>query len=486
MSRENFSVEKAISIFKENSDTERIDLLFGAGVPGGDAGEQDDAPIGSLYLQVNGSGSTIFQKKSSANSAADWEENGSSSLQIGTFRPERVVTATDETLSAGARDLTASPFTDDEAPLLTAADFVVGNYVIGGSSSSPVLYEVTDVTAPNITLAVAANQFAQDDTFVVRSYLPDSPGDQEAQSILNYNGSIMIKIADFNFAIATGINLSGSYAAASGDVAAGDTVEEAISKIDGNNDAQDTLLGAAQGDTDLGVFPGATITTGNSVKGALSEIEAAYEETDTNVDDLITLSGMPENSQDLGSFPGAVISDGQDVKGALSELEAKDEAQDVIVTEIDGNVDDLIALSGMPENSTDLGSFNGDLLADGLNNKSALQRIEDLLEEMKSREATGVTAEASVDEVPVATYKACKWLVQASEDANPANVKAFEIYAVNDGTSADDTTYAKLRMGANFDLSLSVDVSGGNMRLRASSSSAGVTVRARRIGVMDI
>ena len=139
----------------------------------------------------------------------------------------------------------------------------------------------------------------------------------------------------------------------------------------------------------------------------------------------------------------------------------------------------------MPENSTDLGSFNGDLLADGLNNKQAFQRLEDLLEELKMRIAAAVTAEVSLDEVPVANFHACKWLVEAHEDATPANRKAWEVYALNDGTSVDETVYSKLKLGANFSADVGVDISGGQMRLRVSSASAGVTFKARRIGVVS-
>jgi len=50
------------------------------------------------------------------------------------------------------------------------------------------------------------------------------------------------------------------------------------------------------------------------------------------------------------------------------------------VSEIDQNVDDLITLSGVAENSTDLGTFTGDVLTDNITVKAALQEIETALE----------------------------------------------------------------------------------------------------------
>jgi len=271
-----------------------------------------------------------------------------------------------------------------------------------------------------------------------------------------------------------------------GDVTSADTVQTALEKIDGNNDAQDTLLGTSQGDTDLGTFPGSTISDANTVKGALTEIESAHEEVDANVNDLITLSGMPENSTDLGTFPGSVISDNNTVKGALTELEAKDEAQDLIIAEIDQNVDDLITLTGQPENSTNLGAFTGygSIFFTATETiKSAFQKVVDFIGGLRNVESTGITTQTAVDAVPVATVGACKWIIYAFEEATPTNVRMLEVNALNNGTSSKENVVNKLKIGS-FNLQVDTDVSGGNMRLLITSSTAGVTVRVRRVEVI--
>lgn len=482
MSRAFFGIEKGLDFFAENAQDPSFRILFGSAAPGGDTGDQDAAGIGSIYVRVNGASSTIYQKKANAGSVSDWEENGSSTASVGAWRPEKIRAVTNDTVTAGvARDLVASPFADDEGTTLAAADFAIGEFIIADADGTPVLLEVTAISAPSVTFSTpgSAAALASNDTFVAINYLPDSPADQEGQAIVNYNGSVMIKIGDIDWNFADGISLAAGYAASSGDISASDTVQSAIQKLDGNNDAQDTLLGTSQGATDLGTFTGVTIPDSSSVKAALQALETAYEETDQNVDDLITLSGVAENATDLGTFTGDIISDNTTVKSALQEVETE-------LVDTRDNVDDLISLSGVAENSSDFGTFTGTLLADSQTAKQLYQRLEDLLEELKVLEVTGITTAASVDEVPVATVSACKWLVEAFEEATPANKQAIEVYALNNGTLVDDTQYAKLKTGANFNLSLSVDISGGNMRLRAASSTAGVTVRARRLQVTNI
>lgn len=157
------------------------------------------------------------------------------------------------------------------------------------------------------------------------------------------------------------------------------------------------------------------------------------------------------------------------------------------IEKLDGNQQDLQTLSGVAQGSVDLGAFSApvNLLFSATSTIKALfQRIGELLMQLRGVEATGITAAATVDSVPHATVKAVKWLVEAFEEATPANRKALEVYALTNGTDVDDTVFAKLDVGSNFNLVISVDISGADMRLRAQSSTAGVTVRARRIEVV--
>ena len=423
MSRNFYGIEKGLDIYAENGALQAR-IMTGTAIPDGTSNGQDTAPIGSLYLR-SGTGGT-YEKIANAGAPADWILSGTA--VIGKWRNEKIVVATNDTVAAGTRDLAASPFSDDDGTLITAASFAVNDYVLADCDGTPVLMKVTAVSSPNVTFAVATPAIVTEDTFVAINYLPD-PNLGENRAILNYNGSVIVKIADIDFSVATGINLSGSYTASSGNVAPSDSVEAAIAKLDGVNDNQDTLLGTAQGATNLGTFTGATVPDNSTVKGAIQSLETSLEEIDQNVNDAITASGIAENATSYGTFTGSSLADSQTAK-------------------------DLF------------------------------QRIEVLLEQMRGVEVAAITTSTAVDSVPHATVKACKWLVTVSEDATPTNRKAYEIYAVNNGSSVDDDKKSILKVGSNFNESVNVDISGANMRLMVASSSAGVTVTARRIEVL--
>ena len=423
MSRNFYGIEKGLDIYAENGALQAR-ILTGTAIPDGTSGGQDTAPIGSIYLRSGTSG--VYEKVANAGAPADWTLVGSTT--IGKFRNEKIVVATNDTVAAGVRDLAASPFADDDGTLITAASFAVNDYVLADCDGTPVLMKVTAVASPNVTFAAATPVLVAEDTFVVINYLPD-PNNGENRALVNYNGTIILKIADIDWSIATGINLSGSYVAASGNVAPSDTIEAAIAKLDGVNDNQDTLLGTAQGATSLGTFTGATIPDSSTVKSALQSVETSLEEIDQNVNDAITASGIAENA-------------------------------------------------------TSYGTFTGSTLADTQNSKQLFQRIETLLEQLQGNTVAAITTSTAVDTVPHATVKACKWLVTVSEDATPTNRRAYEIFAVNNGSAVDDNKTSILKVGSAFNESVTVDISGANMRLMVASSSAGVTVTVRRIEVI--
>lgn len=280
-----FAIEKGVRMYAENSDTLYVDMLFGTGAPGGDSAEQDAAPVGSTYQRTNGS---FYQKKTSTNSAADWFAVGDVSQLK--FRPEKVIALTADAAPAFpfTIDLVANPFSDDEAPTLAAADFAVGQYVLFGYGGTPVIAKVTAVAAPDVTFGAPDYPLMENYTYIVDHFLPDSGNTQEDKALVTYDGSDLAKIADFNWALATGINLSGAFSPAGGVVAAGDTLEVAIAKIVDNQNDLITLSGVALGATDLGTFPnGEVIPDSSTIKAALAALDANawVRTTATNVED---------------------------------------------------------------------------------------------------------------------------------------------------------------------------------------------------------
>ena len=188
------------------------------------------------------------------------------------------------------------------------------------------------------------------------------------------------------------------------------------------------LLSDVASTTDLGTFSGTTIDNNQSIKQALQALETALEaETaargtaisnlvdgapalldtlneiaaainddenfvttitnlidanETHIDNVATLTGVAKDSANLGTFTGSTIADSSTVKAAIQALETALElkAATSVVTEIDGNVDDLISLSGVAENATGLGTFTGSTISDASTIKDALQDLETAVE----------------------------------------------------------------------------------------------------------
>ena len=96
-----------------------------------------------------------------------------------------------------------------------------------------------------------------------------------------------------------------------------------------------TAVGIASGATDMGTFTGGTITDNSSVKVALQELETALETIGAEAGDntavlanqaeiaaLRQAQGTANGDTNLGTFPGSTISTNVSVKTALTELEA--------------------------------------------------------------------------------------------------------------------------------------------------------------------
>ena len=189
-----------------------------------------------------------------------------------------------------------------------------------------------------------------------------------------------------------------------------------------------SLLSDVASTTDLGTFSGSTIDNNVSIKAAIQALELALESettarasaisglvdgapglldtlnelaaainddenfvttitnlidaNETHIDNVATLTGVAKDSANLGTFTGSTIADSATLKAALQALETALElkAATSVVTEIDGNVDDLVSLSGVAENSTGLGTFTGSTISDAANIKDALQDLESAVE----------------------------------------------------------------------------------------------------------
>lgn len=176
----------------------------------------------------------------------------------------------EEMVAVTADDLTTPPsglspaFSDNDGGLalpLTAGDRIYSTF-------DNKIYIASAGTWAAGTAVLTGDQF-----FTHHNLL--DPVNQEKGAAFNYNGTSTVKVADFDFELATSINLSGGYTPANGSVAASDTVEEAVEKLDANQADLTTLSGEAQGAVNHGTFTEDIIQDNRNTHEALQDLETA-------------------------------------------------------------------------------------------------------------------------------------------------------------------------------------------------------------------
>ena len=85
---------------------------------------------------------------------------------------------------------------------------------------------------------------------------------------------------------------------------------------------------------------------------------------------------------------------------------------------------------------------------------------------------TTATTQVNLHQLAVATYRSGEYLIQATQGSNFQLVK---ILAIHDGTNVAFTEFGTLKTGSDV-AAYTMDVSGGNMRLRTTPASANSTV----------
>ena len=210
-------------------------------------------------------------------------------------------------------------------------------------------------------------------------------GDKTFSGTVDLTGTFQINSASVT-ATAAELNYTGDLGTFTGTTISDnldlkDALQALETALEGANaDAVDlrTMSGTSDGDTDLGNFTGSTLANGLTTKAALQALETATEANDTDIlelqtnqNDLVTLTGVAENSENLGSFTGSTIADDVTIKVALQSLE----------TEVENVTGDLQSVLGVSDEDTDLGTFTGATIADSSSIKAALQALETELED---------------------------------------------------------------------------------------------------------
>ena len=271
MSRDYFRAEQGIHITGQDSDV-GVKILFGSGAP------SIDAEVSSIYHRTDDG--TLWRKIAAGAGSGNWEKVPvAADITTIKFRGESVVaiTSTVAPSSGGTIDLVASPLAGDEGTLLVGSDFTAGvSHILFGFGGTGKLMKVSVVAGDVITLVDVSPALSAGDSFVVQKYLPNVGGTYENQALVYFTGAAgvgnFIKLGDVNWAYADGISTTAGYTAASGNVVPGDSVQAALQKIDGVNDAQDTALGLSQGATNFGTFTGGLLTSAQSAKQLFQQL----------------------------------------------------------------------------------------------------------------------------------------------------------------------------------------------------------------------
>ena len=271
MSRDIAGHELGFEILPENGNRgDGVMHLIASGAPAG-GGLQDDANIGSkVYDYANG---RTYVKKLAGAGADRWvKEVELTDLNSVAWRSKVKVVTADNVTSGAARDLVASPLSDDDGTTLVAADFALNDLAIVDINATPRLVKVTAIAGDSVTFTNEANALVANDNFICRYYLPDPDG-QENQAWVHYNGTGIIKVGDIDWKYLSAISLSAGYTAVNGTILANDDGETAISKLDGNQQDIQTSLGIAQGDVNFGTFTGSIISDNQTAKQIFQELE---------------------------------------------------------------------------------------------------------------------------------------------------------------------------------------------------------------------
>jgi hypothetical protein len=360
------------------------------------------------------------------------------SLETGQIWIEAVNATTGDDLTSKSG---LAPLTDDDGGVYTP---VAGERV--ASTFDNKIYTVVTPGAWTVAHTLAAGE-----TFFTEFNLPD-PVNEEKGAAYTYNGSAMVKVADFDFESADSIGLTGGYAPANGSVTSSDTVEAAVQKLDGNQIDLITLSGNAQGATDNGTFTGDVIADNETTRGALQDLE----------DELGTDAQLTPELR---------------TTSPVSTTNTKNQ-----------NIDALDASIG---DDADLGS--SPILSTGNTVNQNLAAVAEAVEDGSQGEANGIGGTpVTVDEIDVNEYGAVEWLLTITDTANQKRT-AYHVYAthngsidgVTDANDSDASIQLKQVSGGNIagqsPGTITVDLSGTGaaQRLRLRVSNASVTVQAR-------
>lgn len=225
-------------------------------------------------------------------------------------------------------------FEDDDAPSqVLAADIAVGSEVVflkdGVEPKKMIVREVLgakywyDETEADANLKLE-RQVAAGDTFIVENDLLDVSDAREKQAIYHIeDGSpkTALKIADLDWETATGIAIAAGYSKGSGGetVVVGDSVQQALQKLDGNIDANDAAQTAALSAAISQEVIDRDAAIAAAIAQEVIDRDAAISTSQTAQDNKLASVAVNEGASLVGVHDADALYAASTVEGALRE-----------------------------------------------------------------------------------------------------------------------------------------------------------------------
>lgn len=469
MSLDFFRVIRGVEI-ENDALTSKVQILLGTGLPGGDAGEQDAAPRGSVFLRTDVAvgGAQFYWKSGTANTTADWEIGASKDYV------DSVIGGT--SWRAPARVMDDTVYVDDTA------------FPVTGIIDGVTLADQDRVLFSNVTASPENNIWiwnSGSSTWTEDPLNPESDGDvvfiQEgtsSESIMVYTGSDWVKYADATsfaelgyiraFIGKSGVGSEMPDYSSTNVVADSDSLETAIGKLDAEDGYQNAFMGKAVGN-EMPTYTSTEVVTQNgSLEAAVGELDAAMGNGN-----ITNTGGNYSLSSDMTWNAGL-----NDVTEALDQLNAaigdRSYSQNNNVTDGQSSAASIEALDVAIGNRT---YTEDNFVTDGQSVTASIDALDIQVGYLSTLTLTitGTNVDASpaiaVDTIPVTEATEVKWMIQVRENGTPANRRALEIHALTDGTAVDHTEYAVIKVGANIaGFDVDVVINGANIELMLGST----------------
>ena len=185
--------------------------------------------------------------------------------------------------------------------------------------------------------------------------LPGSPATQEVGALYYYSGSTMIVIASVSWGLATGIQLSGSYAAANGTIIPTQSVEQAISILEYKTTANATAASNAQSTANTALANAAT-ADGKAVAAQADATQALADAATADGKAVAAQSTANTALANAATADGKAVAAQADATQALADAAAAQSDADAALSALSSLTMDAIVLNEIAGES-----FAGDM-----------------------------------------------------------------------------------------------------------------------------